>query len=257
MMSKLNSFDWNQTKSFSILQLILVFALPSLLSYIGFHIILPLLIKNDLPILISWASIASVMLLFLVILALIFLKREAKQLNISLASRMCLKRLSLKEWLTSLAIIILGLFIASMATNLIGPFMQITGLEVPQYMPFFLDPSQSNTSTNFPYKGQYIVLVLMGITLILNIFAEELYFRSWILPKLSQYGKMSWIINGTMFALYHTFQFWLFPTILVGSLLWAFIIFHTKSIFPALVGHFVGNFLFSMVMLSMLVFGIN
>jgi len=256
-MTTLNSFNWNETKSFSTFQLIAVFAIPSLLGYLSFHIVLPLLVEHDLPILIAWSCIASVMLLFLVIIALIFLKREAKQLNISLASRMCLKRLSFKEWAASLAIIMFGLFIAAMATNLIVPFMHITGLEVPKYMPFFLDPSQENPSSNFPHKGQYIVLVLMGTTLILNILAEELYFRAWILPKLSKYGKMSWVINGTMFALYHIFQFWLFPTLLVGSLLWAFILFHTKSILPALVGHFVGNFLFSILMLSMLVFGIN
>jgi membrane protease YdiL (CAAX protease family) len=56
------------------------------------------------------------------------------------------------------------------------------------------------------------------------------------------YGGKSWVINATLFAFYHSFQLWLLPTILVGSLVWAFVIYTSKSIWPALAGHFVGNF---------------
>lgn len=257
------NFEWKKAKQFSLLQLLLAFMLPSLFAYGGFHVILPMLVKNEIPILIAWSIIASGMLTLLVVLAFIFLKSEAKQLNISLTSRMCLKPISKKQWIISLSIMIVGLIVAGLTSQLVIPFANLIGLEIPNYMPFFLNPAINPAQTdsallspNFPLEGQYMVLVLMAITLMLNILAEELYFRSWILPKLSKYGNMSWVINGTLFALYHTFQFWLFPTILVGSLIWAFVIFYTKSIFPALVGHLIGNFLFTLLGFSMLIFGV-
>lgn len=95
----------------------------------------------------------------------------------------------------------------------------------------------------------------MAITILLNILAEELYFRAWLLPKMSKYGNISWVINGTLFALYHSYQLWLLPTILVASLLMAFIIFKSKSIWLTLAAHFVGNFLFTILGILMLVMG--
>ena len=257
-----NNFEWDKTKQFSAIQLLLAFAIPSIFAYIGFRIVLPILVGNGIPILFAWPSVASVMLLILVTAAIIFLKSEAKHLNISLVSRMCLKKISLKQWLGSLVILVVGIIMAALAANLVQPFINLTGLEIPNYMPFFLNPSinpmetdSSIISPGFPIKGQVILLPLMATTLVLNILAEELYFRSWILPKLSKYGNTSWVINGTLFAFYHIFQFWLFPTILIGSLIWAFVIYKTKSIWPALAGHFVGNFLFGMMGVLMLILG--
>lgn len=77
------------------------------------------------------------MLLVLVIMAFIFLRSEAKQLNISIAARMCLKRLSVKQWAAYLVIITIGLIIAVIATRLAVPFMSVTGITIPEYMPFF------------------------------------------------------------------------------------------------------------------------
>jgi membrane protease YdiL (CAAX protease family) len=81
----------------------------------------------------------------------------------------------------------------------------------------------------------------------LNISAEELYFRAWMLPKLSRFGKASWILNGVLFAGYHTFQIWLFPQLLIASLGMALIVRLTRSIWPAVAGHMVVNFLLGML----------
>lgn len=256
------NFDWTKTKQLSVIQLILAFAIPSAIAYVGFRVVLPMLVESGTPTMIAWPSIASAMLLALVIFSFIFLRTEAKQLNISLASRMCLKNLPAKQWIIYLIIIVVGLIIAIAATQLVVPFMNITGITIPDYMPFFLNPAinpaevdPSVLSPGFPLKGQFILLPLIAITLLLNILAEELYFRAWLLPKMSKYGNISWVINGTLFALYHSYQFWLLPTILVASLLMAFVIYKSKSIWPALAAHLVGNFLFTILGILMLVMG--
>ncbi len=135
-------------------------------------------------------------------------------------------------------------------------------ITIPEYTPFFQNPTinpaiadPSVISPGLPLKGQYVLIPLMTITLLLNIIAEELYFRAWILPKLSKYGAFSWVINAVLFAFYHTFQLWLLPVILVGSLIWALVIYQSKSIWPALAGHLVGNLIFSMLGMIMMILG--
>lgn len=256
------NFDWNKTKQLSIFQLILAFAIPGAVAYTGFRVVLPRLVESGTPTMIAWPVIASVMLLALVCVAIFFLHSEARQLNISLTSRMCLKPLALKQWVIYLSIIIVGLILTAAATKLVTPFMNLTGITIPGYMPFFLDPSINPAETDpavlspgLPLQGQFILLPLVAVTLLLNILAEELYFRAWLLPKMSTYGSMGWVINGTLFALYHIYQFWLFPLIIVMSLLMAFVIYQSKSIWPALAAHLIGNFLVTILGILMLILG--
>ncbi len=254
------SFNWESTKQLSATQLLLSFAIPSIFAFTGFRVVLPRLVKSGIPVMLAWPSVAFVMLLLFVIAGFFLLRAEAKQLNISIKSRMCLKKLSIKQWLSYIGIMFAGLIISMLAVQLVGPFMKVTGLSIPDYMPFFLNPAidpatadPSVLSPGFPLKGQYILLPLMAITLLLNILAEELYFRAWILPKISKYGNIGWMANAVLFALYHSFQLWLLPTILIGSLVWAFVIYKSKSIWPAFIGHLIGNFLFTILGVIMLI----
>lgn len=253
-------FDWNDTKQLSVIQVLLAFALPSAFAYCGFRLVLPELVNKGVPVLIAWPMVASAMLAVLVMVAIKSISSEAKELNISILTRICLKKLSKKQWIGYVLVMIVGLAIASGANQLIGPFINLLGLDIPEYMPFFLDPSINPMeaepeiiSPGWAIKGQLVLLPLFSLALLLNIFAEELYFRAWLLPKMAKYGKLGWIMNAVLFAFYHIFQFWLFPTILVGSLIWTFVIYHSKSIVPALAGHLIGNFLLTFIGLTFLV----
>lgn len=255
-----NTFDWNKTSQLSVVQFLLAVFIPSGVAFIGFRVALPALVAKGYPVLIAWPSIASVMLLALVIIAILFLNKEAKSLGISLWSRMCMKKLSVKEWRLYIVLIVVGLIAALATQTLVPPFMNAVHLSVPSYMPFFLNPAINPTATDMaivspgmPLHGQYGLLPLIGITLLLNILTEELYFRAWMLPKLSRYGAWGWVLNGTFFALYHTFQIWLLPTLLVASLFFAFIFYKSKSVWPPFAAHLVGNFLFSILGILILI----
>ncbi len=258
----MNNFEWKKTKQFSVMQLLLAFALPSAFAFTGFRVVLPQLVESGVPVLIAWPSIASVMLAIFVILGILLNRGEAKKLNIPVSSRMCMKRLSVKQWFLYVGVLILGLILAMAAAKLIVPFMKITGMKIPDYMPFFLnpaiDPMKTNPSIlspNIVLKGNFILLLLIGVTLLLNILAEELYFRAWIMPKMIKYGALGWILNGILFGLYHSYQLWLLPTILVVSLFTAFVVYKSKSIWPAFAVHLIGNFLLSILGVLMLILG--
>ena len=49
---------------------------------------------------------------------------------------------------------------------------------------------------------------------------EELYFRGYLLPRLSRYGKWTPLLGGLFFGLYHVWQLFSFPTLfLLGTAL--------------------------------------
>ena len=163
---------------------------------------------------------------------------------------MCLRNPTGKAWLLSLGVMSLMLLFVIAATKTIGPLRRMVGFEIPSYMPFFLNPELDPMTTDieilspgFPIAGKYWLVGLMAVTLTFNILTEELYFRAWMLPKLSRHGTWAWVINGVLFALYHTFQLWMLPVLLVGSIGSAFVCHYSKSIWPAVVVHTLLNLL--------------
>ena len=53
-------------------------------------------------------------------------------------------------------------------------------------------------------------LVLTGIIL---PWVEELYFRGYLMPRISRYGKWAPLLGGSFFGLYHVWQLYGFPTV--------------------------------------------
>lgn len=242
------SFDWNQTKQLSLFQILLAFALPSGIAFIGFRVILPIIHSKGVPAIIAWPAIASLMLFLFVIFTFILLKNEAIELNYSLKERMCLKSLSNKEWGMYLIILLLGVIATMIFSKLSIYFTKIPLLNVPDYFPFFLNPlidpitaSPETLSPGYNIKGAFLIVPLIAITLILNILTEDLYFRAWLQPKMICYGEWSWVLNGFLFACYHSAQLWLFPQILPISFIMAYVVYKSKSILPSFLIHIVIN----------------
>lgn len=255
-----DSFIWQNTKQLSILHIILVFLIPSAVAFTGFRFVLPALVEGGLPSIIAWPAVASIMLFGFVLVAIIFLNKEAKELNISFQERACLKTISLKQWGVYVGILILGMITTIVFSKASILLTQIPGLSVPEYFPFFLNPAidpmnteSSMLTPGFVLKGATWMIPFIAITLFLNILTEELYFRAWLLPKLSKYGNLSWVINGGLFALYHSFQLWLLPQILPVSLFVAYVVYKSRSIWPALVFHMLVNILTVLGMVFLIV----
>lgn len=258
----MNTFEWKKAKQLTPLGIILVFLLPSAFAFTGFRIVLPALVRSGTSELIGWPAVASAMLLILVLLALLLHKAESNKLKISWAARMCFKKLSWKQWLLYIGMLIVSVVLSMLAVRLVAPFIKITGMTIPDYMPFFLNPTINPGETDpavlspgLVLRGNYAILPLMAVTLLLNILGEELYFRAWVLPKMVKYGPWAWILNGILFALYHSYQLWLLPTLLVTSLFSAFVVYRSKSVWPAIAVHLVANFLISILSITMLIAG--
>lgn len=243
-----DTFIWQNTKQLSVIQIILVFLIPSAIAFTGFRFVLPVLVEGGIPPIIAWPAVASIMLFGVALVAIVFLNNEAKELSISFKQRACLKSLSLKQWSIYIGILFISIVITLLLSKASILFTHIPGLSVPDYFPFFLNPAIDPMNTEpslltpgFVLKGAFWLIPFMVLTLFLNILTEELYFRAWLLPKMSKYGNMSWVINGGLFALYHSFQLWLLPQILPVSLFIAYVVYKSRSIWPAFAFHMLTN----------------
>ncbi|MBK8808142.1 MAG: hypothetical protein IPO21_16560 [Bacteroidales bacterium] len=193
-------FEWKMTKNLTFFQIILAFLLPSIIAFFGFRLVLPSLVSNGYPKVLMWGIVAIIMLFVLVAIGILLNKYDAKKLKISLKERLCINKISGKQWLICFGIMIIGLMLSMTVKPVVEPITRIPGFSIPDYMPFWLNPTIDvvNTDVNilspgYPLKGNYILLILMAFALLLNILAEEIYFRAWLLPK------MQCLVNGVGF----------------------------------------------------------
>lgn len=78
-----------------------------------------------------------------------------------------------------------------------------------------------------------LVITLVALLLLNGLAApivEEMYFRGYLLPRLARYGRKAPFINLALFTLYHFWQPWQYPLILVALLSLVFPAWWTKNL---------------------------
>jgi membrane protease YdiL (CAAX protease family) len=253
-------FEWNSIRQLRIWEILLAFILPSAIGFLGFHLFLPKLVKSGIPSIVAWPIIASTTLSIFVLTGFILVVLESRKYGLKFLDRMCIKKVSKSQWIMTIAGVLVILLISGPLSKVSVFLMDSVGFTVPEYMPFFLNPavnpmtiSLDQLTPGINIKGQFWIIPLFLLTLFLNILAEDLYFRAWLLPKMGRLKRNAWFVNGFLFACYHTFQIWLFPVLLIPSCFLAFLTQRTKSILPSFAVHLLINFALAGIMMSYLV----
>ncbi|MDH4122327.1 MAG: CPBP family intramembrane metalloprotease [Deltaproteobacteria bacterium] len=241
------TFSWERAIPLSVPWLLVATFGPSAVAFAGFHGVLPWLVTGGMPPVLAWPLVAGVALTGFGLFGGWVLARDARLHGVSLRARLCLNPLSGRQW-GLVGLIIVGMIAVMMGImQLLPGWLAQIGFVIPDYMPFFLKGLNPATtppeilSPGYSLKGAYWMLFGMAYVLTLNILVEDLYFRAWMLPRMGWMGKWAWVVNGTLFAFYHTFQLWLLPVLLLGSLGFAFIVWKTRSVIPSLVAHLLLN----------------
>lgn len=108
---------------------------------------------------------------------------------------------------------------------------------------------QNITPTSFmgiELSGQWwLIVYYLAVVMFLNIVGEELWWRGYILPRQElAHGRWAWVIHGTLWTLFHIFQTPNLAAVAVrlpGMLALAYVCQRNRSTWPGIVGHFVGN----------------
>jgi uncharacterized protein len=81
-----------------------------------------------------------------------------------------------------------------------------------------------------------IFVFVIGIPIV-----EEMYFRGYLLPRLSYLGAWAILFNSVLFALYHFYTPWLFVSRMLMMLPIAYVAYRKQSIIPGIVVHMIAN----------------
>jgi membrane protease YdiL (CAAX protease family) len=85
-------------------------------------------------------------------------------------------------------------------------------------------------------------ILMQIVTLALNIFGEELWWRGYIMPRQELvFGKRTWLVHGTLWACFHMFKWWTVPFMLITCQVIPFVAQRTKNTWPGIINHLVVN----------------
>ena len=112
------------------------------------------------------------------------------------------------------------------------------------WIPDWFKITQDTSTVSFS-KLILIITFSLGIVFngILAPFAEELYFRGYLLPRMKSFGKWAPLINVSLFSLYHFFSPWQFFTRIFAILPLAYTVWWKKNIYIGIIAHCILNIL--------------
>lgn len=131
-----------------------------------------------------------------------------------------------------------------------GFLSQMVFFQAPDFYPDFFKP---HFALELPLKeflgmevrGNALPFYYWFLWIIVNIGGEELLWRGYALPRMELYfGKYAWLVNGLLWNLVvHSFMPWAWITLLPISLIVPFMSQRTKSLWPGVIIHGMGNLL--------------
>lgn len=76
---------------------------------------------------------------------------------------------------------------------------------------------------------------------LLGPIVEEIYFRGFLLPRMSKLGKLAPLINVILFSLYHFFTPWENITRIIGTLPYVYTVWYKRNLRIGIIVHCLGN----------------
>ena len=119
---------------------------------------------------------------------------------------------------------------------------------------FFLDDFVKNISLYS--KSALMATWISGLVLngVFGPIVEELYFRGYLMPRISRLKGWSPLINILLFSLYHFFTPWQNPARILGFLPMAYVVWRKRNIYLSIFTHCLLN-IGSMLIMIPLIFG--
>jgi membrane protease YdiL (CAAX protease family) len=101
---------------------------------------------------------------------------------------------------------------------------------------------------------QIVTVAVFAIANVAAAIVEELYFRGYLLPRLSRLQGWAPLLNTVLFSLQHFFSPWKYPFIILGVLPQAYVVSQKRSVYLGILAHGFLNLL-SATLLIVSVFG--
>jgi membrane protease YdiL (CAAX protease family) len=94
------------------------------------------------------------------------------------------------------------------------------------------------------YSQSTVIAALLFNFLTVSLIApitEEIYFRGYLLPRLSRFGYWAVPIHTTLFALFHVWTPWMAVARAIGVIPFAFVVQRKRNIYIGMIAHILIN----------------
>jgi uncharacterized protein len=210
--------------------------LPGILIGVAFFLIAPITQRNGLPAL--WAlGIADLLVFLPFIYGFLFYESYKRNGRLSLNGVVLYrKRIPWWQYLVFVPIVVVSAAIFPLlepVTNYISDSLFSWWPEM-YHMPYDLRG----------YSPSMIIATLIFNFLIVALLApiaEELYFRGYLLPRLSRFGFWAVPIHTTLFGLFHVWTPWMAVARAIGIIPFAYIVQRKQNIYIGMIAHIIFN----------------
>lgn len=227
---------------------ILYFGIPAIFMIIGFHVLMPALIKLGLiPFYAYFVGLGTPLALMIVASLVAFVKEGNMLTWKTLSERFRLYRLSGKMWLFTIAAFIGIIILYGVAIKLNMALINSNIIPMPESLPAWLDTSKEISLSAMDQafgglSGNIMALFAFLVFLFFNIIGEEFWWRGYILPRQElAFGKHVWYIHALMWAFFHAFKWWDILAIIPLTLILTFIVWKYKNNTIGIILHFLIN----------------
>jgi membrane protease YdiL (CAAX protease family) len=231
----------------SLFKSFLLHVLPGALTTAAFLVLKPLLDGSGYPPLLAF--LLAVLLVDLPILLGVMLV-EGKKLNGRLSLEGVVLYRDKVSWKT-FALVFVGAFVVMYALMmLVAPLSALLTESVFSWLPDWMFLEEQ---TQYQAYAKNVLLVPLALQLVLTGVAlpwvEELYFRGYLLPRLSRYGKWAPLLGGLFFGLYHVWQLFGFPTVFLLGVALGYVVWWKRDVRIPIGLHVFANALMRVMML--------
>jgi uncharacterized protein len=139
-------------------------------------------------------------------------------------------------WTALTFIAVLILFVLS------GPVTNYLETKVFAWVPGWFMVDIGLEGGGFTKSALLIVNLASVLVFVIGIpIVEEMYFRGYLLPRISYLGGWAIVVNSVLFALYHFYTPWVFVTRMLITLPLAYVAYRKQNIIPGIVVHIIAN----------------
>ena len=231
---------------------LLYFGIPALVFVFCVYYLIPFFMNQGITEFMSYSLSLLIPLVLMFLASLVALRMEGYPIHwTSIKERFRLRKMDRTDWVWTFVSLII-MFVGAGIFGVLGQLLVTNGLiPLPVKMPTaLLDPTVDpanllnifNAALGPNAKGNWWLVIFSLILLAFNIFGEEFWWRGVILPRQELvHGKNTWLLHGTLWALFHAFKYWSWIGLLPVTLALSYVAQERKNTWPGIITHFAIN----------------
>jgi membrane protease YdiL (CAAX protease family) len=231
---------------------LLYFGIPALVFIFCVYYLIPYFIELGNTEFVSYSLALLIPLFFMLIASLNALRWEGSPVTWAIIKqRFRLRKMDKTDWIwtgSSLVVMLIG----AGAFGIFGQVLVTGGIiPLPSRIPTaLLDPTVDPANLFDVFmnalgpnvQGNWGLVVFMLVLLFFNVMGEEFWWRGLILPRQElTHGKHTWLIHGTLWALFHAFKYWSIIGLLPVCLILSLVAQRRQNTWPGIITHSVVN----------------